>query len=108
MVIRLKSEKLLRNDDAVSISVGFILMFSISVIIFSAIIISFIALSHQSEKSAMRETFRIMGSGLATQIVMVDTLISTSGSYGGTVNHLEYSFSLPASVAGKGYIMNIT
>ncbi|KCZ71767.1 hypothetical protein ANME2D_01822 [Candidatus Methanoperedens nitroreducens] len=104
----MNSKDLFKNNDAVSISVGFILMFAVTVLIFSATILSFYTLSQQSEKAAMRESFRTMGSGLAVKITMVDTLASVINSYGGTVNTLEYEFSAPASVADKSYTVNIT
>lgn len=99
---------LIRNDDAVAITVGFILMFAITVIVFTALIISFYTLTQNTEKSAMRENFKIIGSGLAAKITAVDTLINITNSYGGNVNTLEYEFSIPASVAGKTYTANIT
>jgi hypothetical protein len=102
-------KNLIKNEDAVSITVGFILMLSITVLVFSAIILSFYTLSQQSEKTAMRESFDILGSGLAVRITTVDTLINiTTNSYGGRVNTLEYDFSIPASIANEGYSINIT
>ncbi len=100
--------KLLKNEDAVSISVGFILMFAITVIVFTALIISFYTLSQYSEKSAMRESFKILGGGLANKIATVDTLINITNSYGGSVNTLEYEFVMPQSVSSKSYNINIT
>lgn len=99
---------MLKNEDAVSISIGFILMFSITVIIFLATIISFYNLSHSNEKIVMGATFKIIGAGLATTITTVDTLTNIINSYGGTVNSLEYEFSMPASVADKSYSVNLT
>jgi hypothetical protein len=101
-------KNLIKNEDAVSITVGFILMLSITVLAFSAIILSFYTLSQQSEKTAMRESFDILGSGLAVRITTVDTLINITNNYGGTVNTLEYEFSIPASIANEGYSINIT
>ena len=99
---------MLKNDEAVSVSIGFILTLSITIIVFSAIVLSFYALSTQSEKAAMRESFKTSGSGLAVKITTVDTLVNITGSYGGTVNTIEYGFSMPESVAGKSYTVNIT
>lgn len=101
-------KNLIKNEDAVSITVGFILMLSITVLVFSATILSFYTLSQQSEKTAMRESFEILGSGLAVRITTVDTLIDITNNYGGTVNTLEYEFSIPASIANEGYSINIT
>ncbi len=100
--------KLIRNEDAVSITLGFILMFSITVLVFSAIILSFYTLSQQSERIATTESFDILGSGIALKIAAVDGLINVTKYYGGTVNTLEYGFSIPASLANDYYSINIT
>ncbi len=104
--------RFIQNEDAVSISLGFILTFSISVLVFVAVILSFHTLSDNSEKTAMRGSFDIMGSELGVKITIVDTLVNItnnpSGPYGGTVNNLEYEFSVPASIANEGYSVNIT
>ena len=83
-------------------------MFSITVLVFSAVVLSFYTLSQQSQKTAMRESFEIMGSGLAVRITTVDTLVNITSYYGGTVNALEYEFSIPAYIANEGYSINIT
>lgn len=100
--------KLLKNEDAVSISIGFILMFAITTIVFTAVIISFNTLSQSSEKSAMIESFDIIGEAFAIKIITVDTLINIVDSNNGSVNFLEYEFSLPESIASKTYTINIT
>lgn len=101
-------KNLFENDEAVSISLGFILMLSITVLVFSTTLLSFYTLSSQSEKTAMRESFEIMASGLAVRITTVDMLVNLTGSYGGEVNTLEYEFSIPATIANEGYSIEIT
>lgn len=101
-------KNLFKNDEAVSISIGFILMFAVTVLVFSALIISFYSLSRDTEKSAMQESFRIMGNGVAIKITALDMLINTTDFYGGTVNELNYEIAIPSSLAGKTYTMNIT
>jgi FlaG/FlaF family flagellin (archaellin) len=97
-----------KNDDAVAVSIGFIITFAITVIVFCALIISFYSLTQSMEKSAMRENFKMIGSGLATKLTAADLLVNITNSYSGTVNMLEYEFTLPASIAGKTYTINIT
>jgi hypothetical protein len=104
----MRPENMIRNEDAVSISLGFILMFSITVVVFCSVVLSFYTLSQNSEKAAMQSSFEILGSELAVRITTMDTLVSISNSYGGTVNSLEYDFSIPASIADEGYSVNIT
>ena len=104
----MKIKKLLENEDAVSITIGFILMFSITVLVFSGIVLSFYTLSEHSKETAMMASFDILGSGFAARVTSMDTLVNLSRSYGGNVNQLEYDFSIPASIADESYGINIT
>ncbi|NJD51423.1 MAG: hypothetical protein FIB07_00980 [Candidatus Methanoperedens sp.] len=103
----MKIKKLPENEDAVSITIGFILMFSITVLVFSGIVLSFYTLSQNSKETAMKASFDILGSGFAARVTSMDILLNITGSYGGTVNELEYDFSIPASIAGESYTINI-
>jgi FlaG/FlaF family flagellin (archaellin) len=98
----------LKNEAGVSVSIGFILMFAVTVIVFVGVLISFHSLSQNIEKSAMRESFRIQGSGLANKITTVDTLVNVSASFGATVESIEYEFIMPPTIAGKTYSINLT
>jgi hypothetical protein len=104
----MNSRNLLKDDNAVSISIGFIIMFAITVIVITATIISFHSLTNSNEKSAMTATFGLIGAGLTNKITTVDTLVNITNSYGGTVNSLEYEFPMSASVADRSYTVNIT
>jgi hypothetical protein len=101
-------ETIIKNEDAVSVSIGFILMFGVTVIVFTGVMVSFYSLSQNTEKSAMRESFKILGNGLANNINTVDTLVNVSASFGATVESIEYEFRLPATIAGKTYSINLT
>jgi len=56
----------------------------------------------------MRESFRIIGSGVAAKITSADMLVNVTKSYDGNINLLEYDFSIPDSMASKSYYVNIT
>ena len=101
-------KKFIKNEDSVSITVGFILTLSLTVLVFSAIILSFYALTQQSEKITLKESFDILGNGIALKITTVDTLVNVTHGYGGTINSLEYEFSIPAYIADEEYGVNIT
>jgi hypothetical protein len=101
-------KNLVKNEDAVSITVGFILILSITVLVFSAIILSFYTLTLNSQQAAMRESFDILGSGFAARVASMDTLVNITKSNGGAVNQMEYDFSIPLSIAKKEYGINIT
>lgn len=102
------SKNFLINDEAVSISIGFILMFSVSVLVFTALVLSFYSIYQDTEKSAMQASFKIIGSEISEKITTFDMIVNSINSSGGEVNSLEYEFSLPGSIAGKSYTMNIT
>ena len=104
----MKLKKIFKNDDAVSISIGFILMFAVTVIVFSLLIISFYSLSQRIEKNAMQESFKTVGNGLVIKMTALDTLVNTTDTWGGTTNILDYRFTIPESIAGKSYTVNIT
>lgn len=101
-------KNLLKNEDAVSITLGFILILFITVLVFSATILSFYTLTQHSQEAAMRESFDILGSGFAARVTSMDTLVNITTSNGGIVNQMEYDFSIPASIANEGYGINIT
>lgn len=99
---------IIKNDDAVSISIGFILMFAITIIIFISVVLSFYTLSHQSEKTAMEESFNVMGHRLAIEMTATDSIINMVNSFGGKANSIEYEFILPPSIAADTYSVNVT
>jgi hypothetical protein len=101
-------KNLLKNEDAVSITIGFILILFITVLVFSATILSFYTLTLNSQQAAMRESFDILGSGFAARVTSMDTLINITKSNGGGVNKLEYDFSIPVTIANQEYGINIT
>lgn len=97
-----------KDDNAVAISLGFILMFAISVIVFSTIVLSFYDLTEDMKGKAMQESFSMLGSRLSIKITTVDMILNVAESYGGTVNSLEYEFTAPASIAAESYTFNLT
>lgn len=101
-------KNLLGNDEAVSISIGFILMFGITVLLFAGLTLSFYDLSRQSEKIAMKSNFEVMGQRIATEMTMADSMVNSVNSFGGTINSIEYEFTLPASIAANTYSINFT
>ncbi len=106
--IKANKHRLAEIEDAVSITVGFILMLSITTIVFSMIILSFYTLTQQSERSASKSSFDTLGSELAVRITTVDTLVNITNSYGGWVNNLEYDFSVTSTIALEDYSINVT
>ena len=104
----MNSRNILKNEDAVSISVGFVIMFAISVLVFVSLIISFHTVLQNTEKSVMQKDFSIIGVSLSEKINTVDLISNSIISLGGESSSIEYEFSLPASIAGKTYTLNLT
>ena len=101
-------KKLLKDDNAVSVSVGSILIFSISVIAFIMLMNSFFSMMDQTERTVTREEFETYGNDLSLQLTNVDTIIAKTNSSGGSTKHLKYGFSIPDKVAGEYYSINFS
>jgi len=91
------------DDTAVSITVGFILTFSITVIILMTVLSSFYSLMDRAEQTVMRDEFEIHGSDIAVRIATIDTMTGSAIDSGSQVGRLEYNIRLPAKIAGKPY-----
>ncbi len=101
--------KRLRNDEnAVSLSIGFILTFSITVLVLVTILTSFYSLMNQAEQTVMRDEFEIHGSDLAVKITTIDTIAGTAINSGATVGEIRYDVSLPEKIAGKHYEIELS
>ncbi|ADI73393.1 hypothetical protein Metev_0479 [Methanohalobium evestigatum Z-7303] len=99
-------KRFLKDDSAVSVSVGSILIFSISVLAFIMVMNSFFSMMDQTEETVTREEFETYGNDMALQLTNVDTIISNTGKSG--VNSLKYEFTIPDKVAGEYYSVNFS
>ena len=95
--------RLANDENAVSISIGFILTFSITVLILVIILTSFYSLMDQAEQTVMRDEFEIHGSDLAVKITTIDTMAGTAMRSGADIGEIRYELSLPDKIAGKQY-----
>ncbi|WP_292468078.1 hypothetical protein [Methanolobus sp.] len=91
------------DDSAVSITIGFILTFSITVIILMTVLSSFYSLMDKAEETVMRDEFEIHGNDIAVRIATIDTMVGTAVDSGSDVGELRYKISLPDKIAGKTY-----
>lgn len=103
----MKLRNLNEDDNAVSITIGFILTFSITVIILVTILSSFYSLMDRAEQTVMRDEFEIHGNDIAVRIATIDTMIGTATNAGSNVGELRYELSLPERIAGKTYSIEI-
>ena len=94
---------ILNDENAVSISIGFILTFSITVIAFLMIMQTFYGMLYQAEHTVLREEFEIHGNDIAVQLTNIDTIVNVSLSSGGSIGEIRYDISLPDKIAGSYY-----
>ncbi|MBC7085626.1 MAG: hypothetical protein H5T43_04595 [Methanomethylovorans sp.] len=99
--------KLLKDEAAVSISIGFILTFVISVIAVITVLTAFYTLMDRAEQTVMRNEFRIHGNDIAMRISSIDTMISIMNNSGASIVLLEYDLNLPDKIAGEHYSVSI-
>lgn len=101
-------KRLKEDENAVSLSIGFILTFSITVLVLVTILTSFYSLMNQAEQTVMRDEFEIHGSDLAVKITTIDTMAGTAIGSGSTVGEISYAVSLPEKIAGKQYTIELS
>ncbi|WP_406655728.1 hypothetical protein V7O62_08025 [Methanolobus sp. ZRKC2] len=94
---------LAKDENAVSLSIGFILTFSITVLVLVIILTSFYSLMNQAEQTVMRDEFEIHGNDIAVKITTIDTMAGTAIRSGSSVGEIRYEISLPDKIAGKEY-----
>ncbi|MDF1533899.1 MAG: hypothetical protein P1P69_05285 [Methanosarcinaceae archaeon] len=94
---------ILNDDNAVSISIGFILTFTITVIAFLMIMQTFYGMLYQAEHTVLREEFEIHGNDIAVQLTNIDAIVNVSLSSGGSIGEIRYEVSLPDKIAGSYY-----
>ena len=99
--------KLLKDETAVSISVGFILTFVISVIALVTVLTSFYTLMDRAEQTVMRSEFEIHGNDISMQIASIDALVAVMNNSGAYMGVLEYELNLPDQIAGEHYSVSV-
>lgn len=98
-----------RNDErAVSISVGFVLTLSITIITMMVVISSFYDMMDRAEHTIMRDEFEIHGNDMALQMSNIDTIVQMTASAGGELGSFFFKLPLPDEIAGQQYSMEIS
>lgn len=99
--------KLLKDEAAVSISIGFILTFVISVVALVTVLTAFYTLMDRAEQTVMRSEFEIHGNDISMQISSIDSLVAVMDNSGAYIGVLEYDLDLPDRIAGEHYSVSI-
>ncbi|MBN2109788.1 MAG: hypothetical protein JW705_01690 [Methanosarcinaceae archaeon] len=101
-------QRLRDDENAVSISVGFVLTLSITVITMMIVISSFYAMMDRAEQTIMRDEFEIHGNDLALQLSNIDTAVQVTRSAGGEVGSLFFILPLPDEIAGQQFSVELS
>ncbi|MDN5308841.1 MAG: hypothetical protein PWP14_235 [Methanolobus sp.] len=91
------------DENAVSVPLGFILTFSITVLVTVIALSSFYSMMGQAEQTVMRDEFEIHGSDIAARIASIDTTVGIAKGAGSTIERISYRLSLPDRIAGEEY-----
>ena len=95
------------DENAVSISVGFILTFTISVLMIVMVLNSFYSLMNDAEQTVMHDEFEIHGNDIAVRIATIDTMVGAMTDSGASVEEIQYEFYMPPRIAGKPYSVEL-
>ncbi len=96
------------DEKAVSVSVGFVLTLSITVITMVVVISSFYTMMDRAEQTVMRDEFEIHGNDMALQISNIDTAVQISRNAGGEVGSFFFILPLPDEIAGQQYSVELS
>ncbi|AEH61310.1 hypothetical protein Mzhil_1471 [Methanosalsum zhilinae DSM 4017] len=98
---------LIDDESAVSVSVGFIITFSVTAIVLVLIMNSFFVMMNQTEDGVTRDEFEMYGSMISSKLSAMDNLIYTVEVNGGEVGELRYELNLPLKIAGNYYSVHV-
>ncbi|SFM67441.1 DUF7266 family protein [Methanolobus profundi] len=97
------TKRLINDERAVSISVGTMLIFAITVTTMIIVISSFYTMIDREGDMVMRNQFEIHGNDLALQISNIDTTVQIVNNSGGKVENVSFRFSLPQTIVDEQY-----
>jgi len=100
-------KKLVNDENAVSVSVGYILTFAITALVIVLIMGSFFMLVEQTENRVSYDEYKVYANLISNQISEMDRFIYSIESQGGAVNSMEYEVKLPLTIAGNYYTVEL-
>lgn len=97
-----------RGDEAVSVVTGYIMTLSVA-----TILLAIVFLANQSYLSGVAGTtlyssLSTLGSDLTLRITNLDRLVNNSASLAGNLTDFSLTLSIPSTLAGEPYALNIT
>lgn len=96
------------DDRGVAISVGSILLFAVTIIALTVILLSFSQMMTASKDVIMREHFKIMGRDITVRLTDLDTMITAAEDRGESIGGVEYDLEMPMLIVDRYYRVQVT
>lgn len=98
--------RMINDEQAVTVTIETILLFSITVMLLGMVMLSFQSINIQASETVMRELYTSIGNDIASKILDMDKEVKASLSQGSVVS-IENEMDLYSSVANKPYLVEL-
>jgi FlaG/FlaF family flagellin (archaellin) len=98
--------RMINDEQAVTVTIETILLFSITVILLGMVLLSFQSINNQASKTVMKEQYASIGNDIASKILDMDKEVKASLSQGSVVK-IENEMDLYSRVANKPYLVEL-
>jgi hypothetical protein len=98
--------RMINDEQAVTVTIETILLFSITVMLLGMVMLSFQSINIQASETVMRELYTSIGNDIASKILDMDKEVKASLSQGSVVS-IENEIDLYSSVANKPYLVEL-
>lgn len=98
--------QMIKNEQAVTVTLEAILLFSITVMLLGMVMLSFQSINEQASETVMKEQYAGIGNDIASKILDMDLEIKASLSEGSEIS-IENELDLIPTVANKPYMVEL-
>ncbi len=98
--------RMINDEQAVTVTIETILLFSITVMLLGMVMLSFQSINDQASETVMREQYASIGNDVASKILDMDKEVKASLSQGSIVS-IENEINLYSTVANKKYFVEL-
>lgn len=98
--------RMIHDEQAVTVTIETILLFSITVMLLGMVLLSFQSINEQASETVMREMYGSIGNDIASKILDMDKEVKASLSQGSIVS-IENEIDLYPTVANKPYLVEL-
>jgi hypothetical protein len=98
--------RMINDEQAVTVTIETILLFSITVMLLGMVFLSFQSINEQASETVMTELYASIGNDIASKILDIDKEVKASLSQGSIVS-IENEIDLYSRVANKPYLVEL-